>query len=319
MPDSPTQPAASTEAPLPAGLAVGEKVMSWEHDMEIRYGGPSDAYAYAVLTDRATGEPVLYCPPQHVAPVGTPIPVKDERVVIEKRPTWERPYGEVGVWRLTLPSGEPSWHRTKREAIAHGHRRLAILDWHADRPSVLPHTGITVPHARLTVRSLNELATSRGEAYTGELVLNGNLIGTIENTGTGGPTTWLPTDLETFAWADMLLFVAGCRDERGESMEEEFVLAFLFEEARTARDVRRWQREGLLPVRTIQAIVDNEDEIVDTFADVYYGIPGAWLTRRDRLPAEMWRQFPTAHAIEIWHAHRWQPLPRPDADQDVIR
>lgn len=173
---------------------------------------------------------------------------------------------------------------------------------------VLPHTGISVPHTRLTLRKLRSIPTSDGEAYTAELLLDGRAVGVIENTGTGGPTTWLPLDRDIFGHAQMHAFVAACRDEHGQPIAEEFVLAELFEETRTARDVTRYLKAGKVVVRTVAAITSDR-AVVATFADAYYGVPAEWATRPDELAASMWRQRPDAHAIELWTGERWDALP----------
>jgi hypothetical protein len=179
-----------------------------------------------------------------------------------------------------------------------------------DGPVVLPHTRMTVPHARLTMRKLQAMPTSDGEAYTAELLLDGKPVGSVENTGTGGATTWFALNREVFSHAAMAAFIAQCRDEQGEPMMEEFVLAELFEETRTARDVARYVKAGRTPVRTLAAITSG-GEVAATFADAYYGVPGRWADRPQALAASMWRRYPTAHAIQVWDRERWEELPPP--------
>ncbi|MEN3308850.1 MAG: hypothetical protein V7603_5052 [Micromonosporaceae bacterium] len=302
-------------------VAVGDRVISWYDDEPVEYGGPdSERGGWSTLSfaPMATGLPVRKCDLDRVAPADTPVSATDSRVSVEKRPRSEMPYGQPGVWRLTLPGvAHPSWHRTKRDATATGLRRLAILDWHAGTipagPVALPHTGMTVPHTRLGMRKLRAMPTSDGEAYTAELVLDGKPVGTIENTGQGGATIWFPLNRELFDWQAMAAFVAQCRDEDGEPMAEEFVLADLFEEARTARDIARYVKAGKIPVRTLAAITRDGEQVAATFADAYYGVSGGWGENRDRLAAGMWRQRPKAHAIQMWTGQRWEPLPRPAA------
>ncbi|MFY1633742.1 hypothetical protein ACN27F_10755 [Solwaraspora sp. WMMB335] len=121
---------------LPAGVpVVGDRVISWYDRDPVEYGGgdggPWVTLSFALL---AGGLPVRKCEPERVAPAGTPIPDKDARVSVVKRTRAEMPYGEPGIWQLTLPGdGASGWHRTKRDATATGLRRLAILDWHRER------------------------------------------------------------------------------------------------------------------------------------------------------------------------------------------
>ncbi|MEV4212608.1 hypothetical protein [Micromonospora sp. NPDC049662] len=311
---------------LPAGIAVGATVISWHDYSPVIYGGPTDDPAVNRLKIGVGtgGLAVRYCGPDLVAPADTPIPERDGRIGVEKRPRAEMPYGQPGAWRLTLPQTDHlSWHRLKRDAVSTGLRRLAILDWHAGRiqtgPIVLPHTGITVPHTRLTLRKLQAMNTSDGEAYTAELLWDGKPAGSIENSGQGGATFWYPFDLDVLNRAQMDAFVAACRDEHDKPMDEEFVLAWLFEETRTARDVARFARAGELPVRTLAAITSGDDEVVDTFANAYYGVRGASPDDRADVAARMWRKCPDAHAIEVWTGERWESLPRPDGTPGLIR
>ncbi|MEV0732423.1 hypothetical protein [Polymorphospora sp. NPDC050346] len=149
-----TGPTPEATAGLPAGIAVGDEVISWYDDEPVIYGGPGDGGPFTTLRFAfGSGRlPTRLCEPDRVAPVDTPIPDRDERIVVEKRPTRERPYGEAGVWRLTLPGTiHPTWHRTKRDAVATGLRRLAIRDWHATTRAApdtflfrLPTTGYLV-------------------------------------------------------------------------------------------------------------------------------------------------------------------------------
>ena len=73
------------------------------------------------------------CDPDLVAPASVPVPARDARVSVVKRPRDEMPDGAAGPWRLTLGGALPSWHCTKRDGRTAGLRRVAIVDWHAAR------------------------------------------------------------------------------------------------------------------------------------------------------------------------------------------
>lgn len=127
-------------------IAKGDLVITWYDDNPVQYGGPADGGPFTTLTfgvlDGRT--PVRRCDPERVAPAGTPIPPRDDRVTVVNRPRSEMPYGQPGTWRLTLPGQPASWHRTKRAGTAVGLRRVAILDWHAaqaDATATPPHEG----------------------------------------------------------------------------------------------------------------------------------------------------------------------------------
>lgn len=310
-------PAASPPPAEPGDIPAGTRVITWYDDQPVEYGGPADGGPWTTLSFAllAGGLPVRRCEPQWVAPADTMIPAHDARVTVEKRTRAEMPYGEPGVWRLTLPGATaPTWHRTKRDATATGLRRVTILDWHAGKaagPVVLPHTAMTVPHTRLTLGKLRSMSTARGDAYTADLLLDGKTVGTIENTGDGGATTWFSLDPERFDRQAMETFVAACRDEHLRPLAEEFVLADLFEEARTARDIARFVKAGKVPVRTISVTTGDTDEAPGTFPDCYYDVASRWDAQPGMLAGGMWRQRPDAYAIQKWTGEQWEALPRP--------
>ena len=282
-----------------------------------RYEGPADGPFAQVSVNLAGGPHGLTCDPTLVAPADTPIPAGDDRVVVTRRERGHYPTHK-GPWLLFVAGQERDFFPTKREGTAAGLRTVAILDWHAGRvqagPITLPHTGITVPHTRLSLRKLRTVPTSDGEAYTAELLVDGKPAGTIENSGQGGPTTWFPHQRTVFGWADMRAYVAACRDEHGAAVEEEFVLAELFAEARVTRDVARFVKAGKLPVRTF-AVLTSGDEVLCAFPDAYYTLPAEFgdANMRERLAAAMWRDHPGAHAIQVWTGTAWEDQPKPAA------
>lgn len=123
--------AAMTMQPKPSTqITVGDTVIAWDADNPVTYGGP-DEYGMSTVwvIGIGTGGMTVKCPPDRVAPAGTPLAdPKDPRIRISKRhgPSW------LGNWWLEVP-GSGSWHKTKRAATAEGQRRLAISDWHTAR------------------------------------------------------------------------------------------------------------------------------------------------------------------------------------------
>ncbi len=148
------QPSTPTVPADPAGRTVadGDRVISWNEDQPVVYGGESDGTFDTLSFGVFSGAtPVLKCDPRRVAPADTPIPDRDERVSVVKGTRAEMPYGAAGVWQLRLPGDKrPSWHRTKRDATTTGLRRLAILDWHAGTvpPGAVPAGPARVRAAR---------------------------------------------------------------------------------------------------------------------------------------------------------------------------
>ena len=110
---------------------VGQRVLSWYDDDVVEYGGREDddqfsSLAFALFAGKL---PVRKCTPGRVAPEGTPIPAKDDRVQVVKHAKRPFPWA-AGAWELALPGQKPDFFATKRDATTTGRRRLAILDWH---------------------------------------------------------------------------------------------------------------------------------------------------------------------------------------------
>lgn len=306
---------AVTEQPV-REVPAGTLVIYTDSAGTYRYQGPADGpFAQIAMALGAAGPHGLTCDPACVAPADTPVPARDDRIVVARR---ERGYYPThkGPWLLTVAGRQRDFFTTKRDATAAGLRTVAILDWHAGKipagPVVLPHTGMTVPHTRLSLRKLRSMPTSDGEAYTAELLVDGKPAGSIENSGQGGATIWYPHDRDVFSRTDMQAYVYACRDQNGQPMAEEFVLAELFEETRTGRDVARFLKAGKLPVRTFA--VTGGDEVADAFVDAYHALPAGFgsAEMRERLTHVMWRDCPAAHAIQVWTGEQWEDLPAPD-------
>jgi len=122
---------ATRRAVEPADL-IGKPVISAAWDDEYEYAGePADGFAGITLGHQARRISSEF---QHVAPADTPIPAQDERVVVVKSTAAAaRARGvryPAGPWMLDLPGRRPSWHKTKRDALAKGLRVMAIRDWH---------------------------------------------------------------------------------------------------------------------------------------------------------------------------------------------
>ncbi len=170
----------------------------------------------------------------------------------------------------------------------------------------LPHTGLQVPHTDLTVKAIKTLNTDEGMAYNANLYLGTSKVGTVQNEGVGGPTTWCPTALAKFGLADMAAFVAACRDEADQPTTEEFVLASLVDEVLIGKEVRYFEDRDTTPVRIIAAIVNGNDEVVGTYVYEMFGAPNSHIHGRDQLAA----RHASRHAagIEMWNGDSWERL-----------
>jgi hypothetical protein len=111
-------------------VRVGDTVIAWDMTTSVTYGGVDEhGSTFTIVIGRGVNSMTVLCPPDRVAPAGTPLAdAKDPRLSIEKGkgPSW------LGNWRLNVPANRigGSWHKTKRDAVAEGQRRLAIADWH---------------------------------------------------------------------------------------------------------------------------------------------------------------------------------------------
>jgi len=108
---------------------IGQPVMSWYDSETVTYGGEDenrDGFVSLRVGIGSGALPVRKCERNRVAPVNTPIPMKDDRVQVEKLS--KKAYWMQGPWMLTLPDSMPDYFRTKRDAVAAGLRRVAIID-----------------------------------------------------------------------------------------------------------------------------------------------------------------------------------------------
>lgn len=85
----------------------------------------------------------------------------------------------------------------------------------SDALILLPHSGLRVPHARLTVTSLKQFEMSRGVAYTATLRLDGTIVGTIENEGCGGETMFQPRPGAGFGYDELNAYAGQCHTVGG--------------------------------------------------------------------------------------------------------
>ncbi|GAA4935750.1 hypothetical protein GCM10023224_15660 [Streptomonospora halophila] len=86
----------------------------------------------------------------------------------------------------------------------------------------LVHTGLQVPHTRIRVTHVDQLETPRGIAWTARLCEDSTLLGTISNTGHGGPTEFTPASAQARHVVEE--FVTACRSGDGQPVDEEAVL-----------------------------------------------------------------------------------------------
>lgn len=118
----------------------------------------------------------------------------------------------------------------------------------------LPHSGLVVPHTGYTVTAYKEIPTPDGVAFTATLRLNRTIIGTIDNSGMGGPDTFTPNTTDGYRHLVAALddFATRCTDIRGETPDVEFLLGDLVTEYQTTRDIARAAKRGNVLLRMMQ-------------------------------------------------------------------
>lgn len=112
------------------GVAVGDDVISFELDSVATYGGPDEhGSQFVMVIGVGTGGITVKCPLGHVAPADIPITDGWDRLFVVIKGS-----SVQGNWALGLTGGfRPTWHKTKRAAVAAGRRRMAIIQWHTTR------------------------------------------------------------------------------------------------------------------------------------------------------------------------------------------
>jgi hypothetical protein len=105
-----------------------------------------------------------------------------------------------------------------------------------------------VPHDRLRITSLHQMPTHNGVAFTADIELDSQPVGTVQNTGNGGPTNlYSPNSGFGRRMAD---YVAQCRF-RGQAALEEQVLDCLVDEFEFSRTVAEATAAGGTVVRLL--------------------------------------------------------------------
>lgn len=180
--------------------------------------------------------------------------------------------------------------------------------------TTLPHSKLKVPDTRLTVTGYRGHGTSDGEAFAAKLRLDNRIVGTVENSGVGGPTTFYPAGNEAFTWRDLEEFASRCRDDNDCPVDSERVLDALIDEAKGDKDVQKAIKAGAVPARRI-----------NTYSSGIWGvcmvasIPAAfgheprmlaqnsvWRRKQNELLLNQFGKQDTTH-WEVWTGTEWVP------------
>jgi hypothetical protein len=164
---------------------------------------------------------------------------------------------------------------------------------------VLTHTGLRVPHDRLTVTALQQTPTHNGTAYTAEVSLDGAVVGRIRNDGNGGATELYAAHPQ-FGWREMAAYVADCR-RHGRPATGEQVLDALVTEYEVDQAIRDAAATGAALAR----LVDADGTIVH-------------LKQVDPIPRQiaaqvevgrlLSREHPGGQAWQLWSRTAWWHL-----------
>lgn len=117
-------------------IEIGTTVITWNAREPRIYGGPNDhpGMESTKYDMRNGGLPTILCEAERVAPATVTIGDTDSRIHTVKHARKLRSH-HSGPWELQLPGvavSDTSFFKTKRDAVAAGLRRLAILDFHTN-------------------------------------------------------------------------------------------------------------------------------------------------------------------------------------------
>ncbi len=177
----------------------------------------------------------------------------------------------------------------------------------------LPHTGLRVPDTGVHMRNVRTLDTDDGYAWTADLYRGKRRLGTAQNHGDGGESTWRPVNLRPAdVEAEVAEFVAASRDEHGEEVDADFVLGSLVDEAIIAKKVDRLVQRGKVAIRVMHAIIaggGDEPERVDTLVPgAFYGLDKRHIADEVALVRSLRKAVPDAHQFQLFVDNRWKPL-----------
>src|SRR5262249_55740523 len=145
-----------------------------------------------------------------------------------------------------------------------------------------------------------------GVAYTADLAANGTPVGTIENDGNGGPTTYHALNSSPFNRRNLAEYVRGCR-RRGQPATEAEVLHALVDEVHLNQTAVAARASGATLVR----LRDEDGHHLDWLAVRPAPTSGA---QRDALARRLVGRHPHPRAAQwvIWSGTAWRHLTQVD-------
>jgi hypothetical protein len=123
----------------------------------------------------------------------------------------------------------------------------------------LPHSGLRVPaeFRNLRISSYRAIDTPDGQAFNATLRLGREAVGTIRNSGVGGPSTYDAEPHSRFGPQALRAFVALCRTRSNRQPNEEELLDALLDEYQGNLRVRQAARAGLIALRMLVQLGDD--------------------------------------------------------------
>lgn len=173
-------------------------------------------------------------------------------------------------------------------------------------PARLPHTGLRVPHARYRVTSLRQHKTHDGVAYAATLRYDGKTIGTIENQGTGGPTTYYPNSLRTqpghHSREDLDAYAAQCTTDAGEPESAEMVLDNLVTEYEWPKRIAKAAAKNRIVLRFMTHLVDGDHTVGEPYPTYEVQVAAHLLDKPDVLRTVLLRDGATG-PVSWWQVY----------------
>lgn len=183
-----------------------------------------------------------------------------------------------------------------------------------DTTTRLLHSGLQVPAPHpYAVTGYSGHRTPDGVAYTATLRKDGRIIGTIENSGHGGPTTFYPKDRATYGYDELNAWVAQCRDADGNAAYPESVLEDLVTEYEIGREVAKLAKVGRTMLRLMDYFWGSDDRPIG--APFMSNSATATAPRTEALRASLRDSVVARYGIgseygwwQIWTGEAWEDL-----------
>jgi hypothetical protein len=180
----------------------------------------------------------------------------------------------------------------------------------ADALVVLPHTGLRVPHTRLTAGLARHRVVGERVGYDAVLYFDGEPVGLITNPH-GNMTLFNPTQTGPINNADLIRFAARCHDERGGPVTDEAVLDLLIQEREAADTVEWWLARSRTPVRVLMPI--------KPLGNGHGHVKGLPVGVKAPADPEWWgaivralhhkRPLAEGEIFQVWTGNAWEDLP----------